>query len=222
MLITCTFKASLPKVDVVMKKIQSLSNGSVAGSVRADLRSLESQAQIVSAALALDAGHRIDILVNDAAAELNKPLEEISVDDFTSVYDLNVRAPTLFTKAVLPHLCRPGRIINISLIGARANFASLSVYCSSKAALEGLTRCWAAELGKDGTTVNAVASDPVESDMLANVPKAVVEMQEKSTPVGQRVGIASEIATVVSWLARSESGWIRGQELNVSGGWTMY
>jgi 3-oxoacyl-[acyl-carrier protein] reductase len=84
------------------------------------------------------------------------------------------------------------------------------MYCSSKAALEGLTRCWAAELGKDGTTVNAVASGPVESDMLANIPKEIVDMQKKSTPVGQRVGTASEIAAVASWLASSESGWISG------------
>jgi 3-oxoacyl-[acyl-carrier protein] reductase len=96
------------------------------------------------------------------------------------------------------------------------------MYCSSKAALEGLTRCWTAEVGKDGTTVNAVASGPVESDMLANMPKEIVEMQEKSTPIGQRVGTASEIAAVVSWLTGSESGWISGRVLNASGGWTMY
>ena len=73
--------------------------------------------------------------------------------------------------------------------------------CSSKAALEGLTRCWGAELGKDGTTVNAVASGPVESDMLANILKEIVDMQKKSTPVDQRVESASKIAAVVSWLA---------------------
>lgn len=68
-------------------------------------------------------------------------------------------------------------------------------------------------LGKDGTTVNAVASGPVESDMLANIPKEIVDMQKKSTPVGQRVGTASEIAAEVSWLATAESGWISGQVL---------
>jgi 3-oxoacyl-[acyl-carrier protein] reductase len=56
--------------------------------------------------------------------------------------------------------------------------------CSSKAVLEGLTRRWGAELGKDGTTVNAVASGPVESGMLANLLKEIVDMQKKSTPVG--------------------------------------
>jgi 3-oxoacyl-[acyl-carrier protein] reductase len=88
--------------------------------VYTDLRSLESPAQIVSAALDLDTGRRIDILVNNAAAELNKPLEAIGADDFAGIYHLDVRAPTLLTKAVLPHLRRPGRMINISSVGARA------------------------------------------------------------------------------------------------------
>ncbi len=167
-------------------------------------------------------GGKIDILVNNAAAELNKPLGAITPEEFASIYDLNVRAPTLLTQAVLPHLRRPGRIINISSVAGRAGFANLSMYCSSKAALEGLTRCWAAELGKDGTTVNAVAAGPVESEMLANIPKEIVDMQKRDTPVGQRVGTAQEIANVVSWLASPECGWISGQTLNASGGWTMY
>lgn len=74
----------------------------------------------MSAALDLNTDRRIDILVNNAAAELNKPLEAIGADDFAGIYHLNVRAPTLLTKAVLPHLRRPGRIINISSVGARA------------------------------------------------------------------------------------------------------
>jgi 3-oxoacyl-[acyl-carrier protein] reductase len=114
----------------------------------------------MSEALTLDAGCRIDILVNNAAAELNKSLENISADDFASVCDLNIRSPTLLTKVVLPHLRCAGRIVNTSSVGARAGFANLSLYCSSKTALKGLTRCWAAEVGKDGTTVNAIASGP--------------------------------------------------------------
>lgn len=160
-------------------------------------------------------------MVNNAAAELNKPLESITVH-FASIYDLNVRAPTLLTQAVLPNLRRPGRIINISSVGARAGFANLSMYCSSKAALEGLTRCWAAELGKDGTTVNAVAAGTVESEMLVNISKEIIDMQKSGTPVGQRVGTAPEIANVVARLTGAESGWMSGQVLNASGGWTMY
>ena len=85
-------------------------------------------------ALALDSG-KVDKLVNNAA-EVNEPLQAINANDFASVYDLNVQTPTLLSQATLPHLRRPGRIINISSVGARAGFANLSMYCSSKAALE--------------------------------------------------------------------------------------
>lgn len=96
------------------------------------------------------------------------------------------------------------------------------MYCSSKAALEGLTRCWAAELGLYGTTVNAVAPGPVESDMLANIPKEIVQRQKDATPVQKRVGTPREITEVVVWLAGEHSSWVSGQVVNASGGWTMY
>jgi len=108
----------------------------------------------------------------------------------------------LLTQAILPHLRAPGRIINISSVGARSGLAGLATYCSSKAALEGLTRCWAAELGEDGTTVNAVAPGPVESEMLHNIPKDIVDMQKNGTAVQKRLGTVEEVAGVVSWFGR--------------------
>jgi 3-oxoacyl-[acyl-carrier protein] reductase len=74
-------------------------------------------------------------------------------------------------EAVLPYLNPCGRVINIGSLGARAGFRGLGLYCASKVSLEGLTRCWAAELGANGTTVNTVACGPVHSDMLNNIPK---------------------------------------------------
>lgn len=114
------------------------------------------------------------------------------------------------------------RVINISSVGGRAGFANLSLYTSSKAALEGLTRSWAGELGSNGTTVNAVAPGPVQSEMLDSIPKEIVQLQKASTPVEKRVGTPQEVSNVVSWLAGEESAWVSGQTVNVSGGWTMY
>ena len=126
------------------------------------------------------------------------------------------------TQSVLPHLRAPGRIINNSSVGGRAGFAELSLYTSSKAGLEGLTRSWAAELGKDGTTANAVAPRPVQSEMLDSIPEDIKESQKKGTPMQQRFGVPQEICDVVSWLAGSESGWVSGQTINASGGWKVY
>jgi 3-oxoacyl-[acyl-carrier protein] reductase len=128
-------------------------------------------------------------LVNNAGTEGIKKLDEITPQDFAQVYDLNVRGALLMTQAVLPYLQPQGRIINISSVASRAGFPGFGLYCSSKAALEGLTWCWAGELGGNGTTVNAVNPRPVESNMLKNVPKEIVEKQKAETPVENRLGL---------------------------------
>lgn len=155
--------------------------------VRADLRDLAAPDQIVAATL--DAfGDKIDILVNNAGVLFERTILETTADDYAAIFDVNVRAPLLMTKAVVPHLRAPGRIINLSSVGARAGFENLTLYSGSKAALEGMTRALAAELGHQGHTVNTVAAGPVESEMLDGVPKEIVEMQLKTTPVQHRHG----------------------------------
>jgi 3-oxoacyl-[acyl-carrier protein] reductase len=167
-------------------------------------------------------GPHFHILVNNAAVQITRPLFQITQQDYESVYNVNVRGVILMTQACLPHMPAKSRIINISSVGARSGFAELSLYTSSKAALEGLTRSWAGELGSNGTTVNAVAPGPVQSAMLESIPERIVKAQMEGTPVERRVGTPREVSSVVSWLAGEEAGWISGQVVNVSGGWSMY
>ncbi|TKA67143.1 hypothetical protein B0A49_10241 [Cryomyces minteri] len=219
--IVYTSPTSDRSAEELVVKIKSLNNGADAIKVQVDLRAQTSPEKIVSACVGAFGG-RIDILVNNAGCELNKPLTETTLEDFDHVYDLNVRAVFLMTKAVVPHFQQAGRIINIGSVGGRAGFANLSLYCSSKAAMEGFTRTWAAELGKDGHTVNQVNPGPVQSAMLENIPKDIIEMQKKWTPLQNRLGTVDDIAQVVGFLAEEGSRWITGQVLSASGGWAMY
>ncbi|KAH7138098.1 dehydrogenase with different specificitie [Dendryphion nanum] len=191
----------------VVSKIELLGNGSRGIIVQADLGQVESGEKIVAATLEAF-GNAIDILVNNAAVEFDKGILETTAEDYAKIFDVNVRGVLLMTKAVVPHLRAPGRIINISSVGARLGFAKLALYCASKAALEGLTRCFAAELGDQGHTVNTVNPGPTESEMLDNIPKDIVETQLKTTPVGHRPGTSDDIAQVVGWLAEEQSRWI--------------
>jgi 3-oxoacyl-[acyl-carrier protein] reductase len=202
----------------VVKRIEEL--GSIATLVRADLSEIDAPEKIVAATR--DAfGEHIDILVNNAAFELHGSILDTSPEDYAKVFDVNVRGALLMTKAVVPYLRAPGRIINISSVGARIGFENMTLYCGSKAALEGFTRCLATELGAVGHTVNAVQPGPVESEMLDQIPKDIVETQLKATPVERRVGKVEDIAKVVAWLAEEQSGWISGQCISASGGFMM-
>lgn len=219
--ITYTSPGSAARLDSLIKSINGLGNGSSAIAVKADLRDPTSPEKIVVETIQ-QFGGSIDILVNNAGVELVKPIKDVTVADFGWVYDLNVRAPMLMVQAILPYLRAPGRIINISSVGARHGFKGLSVYCSSKSALEGLTRCWAAELGGSGHTVNCVNPGPVQTDLMDNIPKETIEMQRSQTPLQNRIGTVEDIAPVVVWLASEESKWITGQVVSASGGWAMY
>ncbi|KAK4127028.1 NAD(P)-binding protein [Parathielavia appendiculata] len=218
---TYTSQSSEKVMDALIEKIDGLGNGSQAIKIKADLRDPSVPKQVVEQAVEAF-GANIDILVNNAGAELVKPLQDITVEEFDSIYHLNVRAPMRMVQAALPYLRAPGRIINIGSVGARYGFKNLSVYCSSKAALEGFTRCWAAELGAAGHTVNSVNPGPVQTQLMENIPKDYIEMQKSQTPVENRIGTVDDVAQVVAWLASEESRWITGQVLSASGGWAMY
>ena len=218
---TYTSPSSEKSVDELVKRVEQLQNGSAAAKVQADLRQVEAPKKIVQATRSAFGDH-IDILVNNAGCTLVKGLGDISVDDFSYVYDLNVRAVLLMSKEVLPYLRTPGRIINVSSVGARLGYKELSLYCSSKAAVEGMTRCFAAELGHQGHTVNAVNPGPVQTDMLDVIPEENVEMQKKSIPIESRLGTTDDIAQIVGFLSEESSRWITGQAISASGGFSMY
>lgn len=218
---TFTSSSSEKSVDQLVQRIEQLQNGSAAAKVQADLRQVDAPEKIVQTTPSAFGDH-IDILVNNAGCELVKSLRDISVDDFSHVYDLNVRAVLLMSKEVLPYLRAPGRIVNVSSVGARLGFKDLSLYCSSKAAVEGMTRCFASELGPHGHTVNAVNPGPVQTDILDGIPKEIVEMQKKSTPVENRLGTTDDIAQIMGFLSEETSRWITGQAISASGGFSMY
>ncbi|GIZ46975.1 hypothetical protein CKM354_001007700 [Cercospora kikuchii] len=218
--ITYTSGKSKQGVDELISRIKSECN-TEAIEIQCNLAETSAPKKIVDATVEAF-GQNVDILVNNAAVISDKRILDITPEHFDEVMHLNARAPLQMVQAVLPHLRAPGRIINISSVGARAGYPAVGVYSASKAALEGFTRNWAAELGKDGTTVNAVNPGPIETEMLKQVSEETVKPQKEATLVEQRAGLPQEVAEIVGFLAEPRSSWVSGQCISASGGYQTY
>jgi len=163
---------------------------------------------------------KIDILVNNAGIYPFKPFLEITEEDWDKVMNVNVKGAFYFTKAVAPIMVKNkyGRIINISSIAAIVGFPSLTHYCASKAALVGFTKALALELAPYNITVNAVAPGPIETPGTKSA-GSTIESIVKAIPVG-RMGLPSDVAAVVAFLASDEASFITGALIVVDGGYT--
>ena len=221
MVITYAQSSSTTIADNLISKIHTFNNGSAAIKVQAQLRDIDGPDKIVRATRQAF-GDYIDILVNNAGTGVVKSLMDSTPEDYHFILDLNVRSVFFMIKAVAPYLRSPGRIINISSIGARSGLGNISLYCASKAAVEGLTRALADELGVNGHTVNAVEPGPVQTEHLTALPKGFVNLQMSMTPMEHRMGSIDDIAQVVAFLAEERSRWITGQSISASGGLNMY
>lgn len=168
---------------------------------------------------------RLDILVNNAGGGAIRPLAETNAQTVEEIFAVNVTGPVLLAAAAVPHLAKSkGTIINMSSTFGSKAAAGLSLYGSSKAAVEHLTRCWALELAPQGIRVNAIAPGPVESDFLRDRMKlsdeqiaAVKDQERQSIPLGRR-GVPDDVASWILNLADPDATWITGQVIAVDGG----
>ncbi|MET3986779.1 SDR family oxidoreductase [Streptomyces sp. PvR034] len=160
---------------------------------------------------------RLDVLVNNAGVGVLGPLETLTVADVDRVLAVNVRGAFLAAQAAAARLDRGGRIITIgSCMTQRVPGPGGSLYATSKAALTGLTKALARELGERGITANLVHPGPVDTDMNpADGPYAAG--QSAMTALG-RFGTPDEVAATVSFLAGPDAAYVTGAEFSVDGG----
>src|SRR5258708_4505675 len=156
----------------------------------------------------------VDVLVNNAGIGVVRGIDDLTEEDFDRTIAVNLKSVFLCTQAVLPGMRAKkwGRIVNISSGAARGAGGVGPHYNASKAGMEGMTRCYAARLGKEGITVNAVAPSLIESAMLRSgaLPSAVSRI-----PLG-RFGTPEECAQIVMMLLGNE--YMTGQTVALSGG----
>jgi len=164
---------------------------------------------------------RIDILVNNAAFARSTRFPNLSAREFRDAVEVNLVAPFVFTKAVLPAMQAQhyGRIINISSSAGRTvSTLGGAHYTASKAGLLGLTRAAAKELGKFGITVNAVCPGMIDTELThENATPELLERLATSYPV-PRLGTPLEVADLICFAASEAAGYITGTSLDINGG----
>lgn len=160
---------------------------------------------------------KIDILVNNAGVSSSTPLLNYAEEDYDKIMDLNLKAAFICSKEVVPFLrTTEGVILNTSSMVSIYGQPSGSLYPISKFALNGLTKSLARELAPLHIRVNAVAPGITETDMVASLPKEMIEPLIKSIPLG-RIGKPEDVANAFLFLASDMASYITGEILQVDG-----
>lgn len=197
-------------VEVITKK------GGDAIAVHADLGKIHDIEKMFTTTLA-EFG-KVDILINNAALIITNLLAEVTEADFDKQFAVNVKGTYFACQQAMKHMENNGRIVNISTAGTRQMFPALSIYTSTKGAVEQLTRQLAKEFGPKQITINAVAPGPVNTEHFKDRKTGEqIESMKKMNAFG-RIGESEDIANVIEFLVSDKSQWVTGQTLHVNGG----
>ena len=193
--------------------------GGKADFISADLRNASTASEVAKSALALGSG-RVDILVNNAGIFPFGPTEQTKEEEFDRVYSLNVKVPYFLVAELAPLMAKrgSGAIVNVSTMVADYGVSGMSLYGSSKAAINLLTKAWTAEYGPRGVRVNAVSPGPTRTEGTDAMGEGLEQLAAQA-PAG-RPATAGEIAEAIVFLATDRSRFIYGAKLVVDGGRT--
>jgi len=165
---------------------------------------------------------KIDVLVNNAGIAKQQLFTDISLQEWDKMFDVNVKGMFLCCQGVLPAMIRnkSGKIINISSIWGMTGASCEVLYSTTKAAVIGLTKALAKELGPSNIQVNCVAPGVIDTDMNAQLDQATFEDLKEQTPLGT-IGRGIDVAETVVFLASEKSNFITGQVISPNGGFLI-
>ena len=193
--------------------------GGKADFISSDLRDAASARAVARKAVELGGGH-VDILINNAGIFPFGATHEMSEESFDDVYALNVKAPYFLVADLAPSMAQRGKgaIVNVSTMVADYGAAGMSLYGSSKAAINLLTKTWAAEYGPSGVRVNAVSPGPTRTEGTDAMGEGLEQLAAQAP--AHRPATAEEIAEAIVFLATDRASFIYGAKLAVDGGRT--
>ena len=204
---------SASDADLVVRKI--VAAGGQAFAVQADLSKPSDVAPLIDAAVRHFG--RLDILVNNAGIYKADTLDSITPESFDEHFHLNVRGPLLATQAAARVMGSGGVVVNISSGLAKSPYPVVHVYCSTKGAVDVLTRSLGMELGPRNIRVVGIAPGFVATEGNAESARGMTDFLVTKTPLG-RVGQPADIAAAVSYAVSADAAWVTGTTIDVAGG----
>jgi|LSQX01.3.fsa_nt_gb 3-oxoacyl-[acyl-carrier protein] reductase len=183
-----------------------------------------SKPSTVAMAEAIVANHqKIDVLINNAGIFPVSLFEDVTLDQWQRVLDIDLTGTFLSTQAVYPYMkqAKQGKIINIASISGRVGGVGFTHYSAAKAGVIGFTKALAKEVGSLNIQVNAVAPGIIDTETTQKVfPSYALKDYINDVPLN-RLGLEADIQGIVSFLCSDDSNYITGQTLTVDGGYTM-
>jgi 3-oxoacyl-[acyl-carrier protein] reductase len=213
--VAITYASSPDKAQAVVQSVQALGQRAVA--IHADSADADAVAAAVERTVA-ELG-RLDILVNNAGVFSYQPFEDVSRQEYAAMMAINVQAPFVAAQAASRHLSQGGRIVTIgSCLGERVGRPNMALYSASKAAVIGLAKGLAQDLGPRGITSNVVQPGPIDTDMNPADGEGA-DTQRQGLPL-RRYGRSEDIAAMVAHLAGPGGDFITGAVISVDGGFS--
>jgi NAD(P)-dependent dehydrogenase (short-subunit alcohol dehydrogenase family) len=167
---------------------------------------------------------KLNILINAAGIIANGTIENTTLQQWDDMFKINVRSAFYLMHLAMPYLIETrGNVVNVSSVNGQRAFPNVLAYCSSKAALDHLTRCAALEMASKGVRVNAVCPGVTVTQlhrrggMDETAYQKFLEHSKETHPLG-RVGNAEEIAQLIFYLASPRASWITGVTYLIDGG----
>jgi 3-oxoacyl-[acyl-carrier protein] reductase len=212
--VAINYASSSKEADVLVAKLQA--QGAKAIAVKADVSdAAEVRALFETTEQQLG---KVDVLVNNAGVLKTVPLAETSDALYDQTFNINVRGTFNTLREAATRMGAGGRIINFSSTTLALNMPGYAIYNATKAAVESFTHVFAKELRGRDITVNAVAPGPIATSLfLDGKTEEQIQTFAKMPPL-QRLGQPDDIASVVSFLAGPDAGWVNGQILRANGG----